>query len=103
MSRPAGQLPRVILFGGVEVYAPWCNQCGSDDRTRWARLPPLKALTGGATLYGDYETMCERCKAPDFATHSEAFAAREPERLAARLAELMVDAYARGMQSAGGA
>lgn len=90
MSRPADALPRVIRHDGVDVYAPWCDCCASDRETRWVRLPTEYA---GEALLGHWPQAsclrCERVLEPEIA---EAFRAREPERLAQRLAELKAGA-----------
>lgn len=85
--RPVGQLPRVEVLHGVEVYAPWCDNCGSDEHTEWDHLPSLAGLDH-RVYGGGAEGLCLRCARIIRPTGQEARRAREPERLAARLAEL---------------
>jgi hypothetical protein len=98
VSRPSNALPRVVRHDGVQVYAARCWYCESDERTEWIELP-----TNMETL-PDYATARAVClgnlcaDAHEFGPRKlqidrlEAWRAREPERLAARLAELKAGA-----------
>lgn len=83
--RPAGRLPRVERLHGVDVYAPWCANCANDKDTQWEYLPGVDSYGGGA------EAICSRCNGIFHPSAQEARRAREPERLAARLAELRAE------------
>lgn len=79
--------PRVISFGGVDVYAPRCPECGDDRSTHWEHLESGPVLTAYGT-----RGHCNRHVGTIYVTATEAYRAREPERLAARLAELKAGA-----------
>lgn len=80
MTRPADVLPRVITQGGERVYAPWCDDCDSDDDTKWIAIDRTYS-----------QAWCRHCDDAFSVTSLEAFRAREPSRLEARLAELRAE------------
>ena len=84
-------MKRVIDHGGVRVYAPKCWSCGSGEEgsghTKWLHLPTLAELSMYA-MPRQPQGFCRRCDLDFFVARAEAWNAREPERLEARLAEL---------------
>lgn len=93
---------RVILdWSGlrrVEVYAPWCPRCASDENTRWDKLPMLSRMLeqlGKSIFIGwQAQAICHGCKSIIDVSSREAWRAREPERLELRLDELRADSRA---------
>lgn len=92
-------LPRVVRFGDDEVYAAFCWYCGSDVYTEWLELPSCETLR--AESYPAARAVClgpvcgdahEFGPRPLSLNRQEAWRAREPERLAARLDELRREA-----------
>lgn len=83
--RPSGRLPRLIVHVGAEVYAPWCESCRNDDQTRWQQLPALGEVERG---WSTVRAFCSRCEKDCYVSQVDAWRAREPERLAQRLADL---------------
>lgn len=95
MTRPAEREPtvlRIFRFGDgggfFEVYAPWCDRCESDDRTRWDRLE-WDGRTGllSAKAFAA-QALCLRCERIVYVDDGEAHRALEPVRLVLRLEEL---------------
>lgn len=86
--------PRVTRFKGAEVYAPFCWWCGSDRHSEWKDLPSLADLQKGYwhVSWAHIRGYCSYCEKIIDADHEEAFRAREPERLVARLAQLQAEA-----------
>lgn len=80
---------RVVYYHGVQVLAPVCPDCESDQKTRWIALPSLADVRGGGTAF------CEgvHCREEFHAFGADCFRAREPERLAARLQELKAEGW----------
>lgn len=70
--------PRTIHFSASIVYAPRCPCCQSDKHTRFVRF----------AAPGRMEWRCDHCDYTSTLTPQEEHAAREPERLRARLEEL---------------
>jgi hypothetical protein len=84
--RPAGRAPKLMFFLSAEVYAPWCEHCGSDDRTKWLHLPALGVIERDPLAL--IQALCLRCENLCPISNVEAWQAREPERMAERLAGL---------------
>lgn len=79
---------RVTRFNGVEVYPPFCWSCGTDRHSEWKDLPSLEKLHAPGHCFDFIRGYCSYCEKIIDSNHEEAFKAREPERLEARLAEL---------------
>ena len=93
MNRPADALTVVLRHNGVDVYAPpRCESCGAESSFQaWTHLPTLAAIQADLSSLR-VESYCEHCRKPTTHDRQTAYRAREPERLAARLAELKAGA-----------
>jgi hypothetical protein len=94
--------PRVTWFTDVQVYAAHCGTCGTDEHTDWKDLPALAEMdrpnhaTSPWYGFGRARAWCRRCESIIDLAYRDAWMAREPERLAARLAELQREAHEMG-------
>ena len=99
MTRPADVLPRVVRFDGIDVYAPMCWHCGDDRDTEWVELPSCETMAKEHYVTARGVCIGPMCRdAHEYGPRKlsvdlqEAWHAREPERLAHRLAELQAGA-----------